>query len=385
MHSSRDPYRDAIPLPTMRLGALSSQDDEHASLADLFLDADTTHAQPALASPTRCERVIVGSTPVSASAWAAAYAAQRAKETGRPVIFLSTTPGSLRAELVGDAPNLPLAPSSDLSPAMRAARAAGASLCIVRTHPSADEAGWVGHLTILTGHDTPALMSAYATLKHFVGATSLRVIYVGCDDGEARLANARLARTLERFLPELPTPAWASLPRAVAAPVRLLCNGPCGLTLQQLADRWMSADADRANAQETAPPTHVAGALAPDRENPGIGREPRGNPFELGLSLLPHRCPDEPEVELACDADGSLHLLLDASLVTDPVGTLLAASGWASRHADLLAAACPALRAPDAGATLHLISNDFARLRRYQHTGVRLHLLAGGERVAISE
>jgi hypothetical protein len=336
------------------------------------------------AEAARCERIIVGSTPVSASAWSAAYAAHRAKETSKPILFLSASAGAVRAELVGCVPAGSAEPACDLASATRSARAAGASLCIVRTHTQADEPGWVGPLTILTGHDTPALMSAYAALKDYPGATSLRIVFVGCDEGEARQATARLARTLERFLPDLPGPAWSTIPRAVVAPVRSLFAGPCTSTLQELADAWMRNDQDRpSTVRAGAAPFRASDLQAPAQISER--REPRSLGEDLGLRRLPHRCPDEPAVELACDADGSLHLLLDASNHADPAGSLLAVSAWASRHADLLAAACPEVAALGAGATLHLVSSDFSRLRRYQHTGLCLHLLAGCGIVTIAE
>jgi hypothetical protein len=97
------------------------------------------------------------------------------------------------------------------------------------------------------------------------------------------------------------------------------------------------------------------------------------------------RCPYQPSVELAIDAEGGLHLVAmlperhgPAGPATEAVATLLAASAWASDHADLLVMAKRELQAAriKAGPELHLMTEDPRWARHVLSTGIRVHLLA---------
>ncbi|MEI7656928.1 MAG: hypothetical protein WCK33_02555 [Phycisphaerae bacterium] len=104
-----------------------------------------------------------------------------------------------------------------------------------------------------------------------------------------------------------------------------------------------------------------------------------------GLIPMGIRCPYQPSVELALDAEGGLHLVAmlperhgPAGPATEAVATLLAASAWASDHADLLCLARRELQAAriKAGPELHLLTEDPRWARHVLSTGIRVHLLA---------
>jgi hypothetical protein len=94
------------------------------------------------------------------------------------------------------------------------------------------------------------------------------------------------------------------------------------------------------------------------------------------LTAIIARCPHAEMVELALDAAGRLHLLLDAGqLDADPLATLLTVQSWAAAHANLLAMTIPDRDlAGQAPVTLHLFTAEPKRFASLNQS-LKLHLL----------
>jgi hypothetical protein len=111
--------------------------------------------------------------------------------------------------------------------------------------------------------------------------------------------------------------------------------------------------------------------------SPGIDAAPPTRPeyarHLAGLQPLPARSPSHPEVELAVDADGALHVLGGVSTVRE----LPLVAEWALTHADLLAMACPdqridVRRRPQG----HVFTDDALAVSDLHQSQLHLHLLA---------
>mgnify|MGYP001359740325 FL=1 len=92
------------------------------------------------------------------------------------------------------------------------------------------------------------------------------------------------------------------------------------------------------------------------------------------LEPLASKCPYAPEVELAVDPEGRLHLIARAS--NDPgltLGALTTAKSWAEAHASLMTMAHPRLRT--ASAVCHLMTDAPKSVRRLGDSELKLHLL----------
>jgi hypothetical protein len=92
------------------------------------------------------------------------------------------------------------------------------------------------------------------------------------------------------------------------------------------------------------------------------------------LEPLASKCPYAPEVELAVDPEGRLHLIARAS--NDPgltLGALTTAKSWAEAHASLMTMAHPRLRT--ASAVCHLMTDAPKSVRRLGDSDLKLHLL----------
>lgn len=92
------------------------------------------------------------------------------------------------------------------------------------------------------------------------------------------------------------------------------------------------------------------------------------------LETIASACPYAPDVELALDPDGRLHLI--ARTAGDPglsLSALTTAKSWAEAHAPLMAMAHPALRS--AVAVCHLLTDAPKSVRRLGDSDLKLHLL----------
>jgi hypothetical protein len=100
--------------------------------------------------------------------------------------------------------------------------------------------------------------------------------------------------------------------------------------------------------------------------------------------ILEARCPRRPEIQLALDPEGGLHLIHEPSTgnLAQGLVRLLECRRWADEHRELLRLTCPEVVWDDRSSpTLHLITNDGpAAVQMAKQIGhlLRIHLLAIG-------
>ena len=91
------------------------------------------------------------------------------------------------------------------------------------------------------------------------------------------------------------------------------------------------------------------------------------------LSPLPISCPYHPQVELAVDAAGRLHLVAPLERLVEVEAT----AAWAADHAAMLRLACPGIEAGDpSDLRIDLVTSSAREAMPLVHSRIRLHLLA---------
>ena len=91
------------------------------------------------------------------------------------------------------------------------------------------------------------------------------------------------------------------------------------------------------------------------------------------LSPLPISCPYHPQVELAVDAAGRLHLVAPLDRLVEVEAT----AAWAADHAAMLRLACPGIEAGDpSDLRIDLVTSSAREAMPLVHSRIRLHLLA---------
>lgn len=417
------------------------------ALTDLFLDKSTitSHALlptvvpappnatsgPERGGPSRCVRiegVVLGNVPVLASAWVTQYAREVALENRSMVAMLRCRSGLFTLELVGQPaaavhqPGLDsdTAPSESLDRAILAALQAAAWIVCSDTEAFFGEylrEGLLDGVTLLTGADEPAIVACYRNLKSLVTSTSseahratinpstIRLAVMGSTNERAQDAAQRLEKASETFLGRRPG-RTVCISRIGGAAVRTLFRGSDPRTVDEVLDlvRAVQTDLPKPVAPEVEPtpsPTAAPGGdfaetakdVSRDAARPLTPYRPLPDTLSAhipGLVQLPHRCPYAPDVELAVDAERSLHLLHRAGPSAAPVIVqLLTARAWAVMHAQMLRAACPELcvetptrSGPVASdpcrdaPTMHAFTDHPKDVRGLLDTDVRLHLLA---------
>jgi hypothetical protein len=206
----------------------------------------------------------------------------------------------------------------------------------------------------------------------------------------------RMIRTASAAAPAAPTvhplgPAAPVQPAPHTAPVQSASGG-------RFAEPVRVAQARPAPLAPipTGPPTsHLPASTPPaapqTSERPvqasAAPSYPQGAPDSLarhipGLETLGFVCPYAPEIELALDEAGAMHLLSradGASRTPEPLAAMMTVATWAMQHERLIALAAAGLnRRLDDRSPLsqHLFTPDARRVRALLDTPVRLHLLA---------
>ncbi|MBX3379746.1 MAG: hypothetical protein KF805_06600 [Phycisphaeraceae bacterium] len=309
---------------------------------------------------------------------------------------------------------------------------------IVRLDESADRATpadaassirTADRVTVLTGADEAAVVGCYRVIKTLEPGEAtprLHVAVMGSNEARADEAAGKLSRAAEKFLnshvtseacgakitPGSSVNVYRGRPNAGHSElIALLRGGPAPAEAAVCAnDAWEpeSLDHDAGDVQEVEPCDVLAGVQTPPMapafvapvfanasitqpatttpriEPPpapvrvakaAIGREPRGLARHLdSLETLASKCPYAPDVELALDPDGRLHLIARAA--GDPgatLGALTTARSWAESHAPLMTMAHPRLKV--ASAVCHLMTDVPKSVRRLGDSDLRLHLL----------
>ncbi len=298
-----------------------------------------------------------------------------------------------------------------------------------------DGAATIDHVSLLCGGDEASIVTAYRTIKQLTGnpalgcagdadgsgrgrGSDIGVAIIGTEPDAAARAFGKLSRTTQTFLGRT-IASLGCIRRMDSCVTSLLFRGEWGRSvrdmLEQVGDLWqmgsaptrresatvapsagtnaaavaagssLSSPTDRATTPSAAAsPAARTAALTPARMPVGGGETPTAAILP-GLIPMGIRCPYQPSVELAIDAHGGLHLVAmlperhgPAGPATEAVAMLLAASAWASDHAELL---CMARRELDVariktGPDLHLLTEDARWARHVLSTGIRVHLLA---------
>ncbi len=137
---------------------------------------------------------------------------------------------------------------------------------------------------------------------------------------------------------------------------------------------WSTGRSDEppADAPPRSRPRPEASASVPARASMRPAPRPEYARHLEGLHGLAARSPAHPEVELAVDAAGTLHVLGGLAAVRD----LPLVAEWAIRHAELLAMACPTRPIdPDRRPECHVLTDDALAVGDLHHGPMHLHLL----------
>lgn len=378
------------------------------------------------------EAVITGHLPVRGAVWVRAYAASVARSENRPVALVRVTGNRTTVELIGSA--VATEPVTDIALAIDAVSSATGHWLL--HFDEIDQAGMlreetIDRVTVLSGADEPAVVSAYRLLKSVSddrgeeAALDVGVAIVGSGRDETVRATDRLGVAARRFL-SLELSGRTAVPRVEAATVSLIgdlpqrCD-PSGLLGSITA--CTALEADRA-PQPTEPDYAEPDSAEPDDAGPtrgsraredtrtpgtpargtpqrpaapglgtvsGTGREPAAEPRAAaqiaepkpmgdrprctdlipGLTVLDVPCPVAPGIELAADAEGMLHLLSWWS--EDAPARLLRAKVWAGVNLLLIARLGPInpeIRHP----SVHVVCDALAQAVDLRGGGIRVHL-----------
>jgi len=382
------------------------------ALADLFLGdeaegsagrAESPGARPEKATPaapptisTEVEGLVLGHLPVLAAAWVTQYARERAA-SGRTVALVRIRKGEASVDVFGE--GVDLGPTATLEDALRSL-GRRAPLWLIRVdetdEPRLLDTLGVDRVTLLTGADQAAVVASYRALKSLAEldegeGPALAIAIMGADAEHADDAADKLRRAAETFLGREVSISAASR-QITSGPSVNLFRGDASFDLPQLisALRDTTAGPEPVAVPHPSRQPHAAATEARTAPAPAAAPEPRASRAQAtrgaasdaiaGLDSLRPHCPYHPEIELAADADGMLHLVARAdneSTMGEAVTRLVATRAWASLHRDLLAMA--ESRVTIEGCVLptaHLVTTNARAARRLLDTDVRVHALA---------
>jgi len=403
--------------------------DELDALAELFIGEDESNTNDAaentpeparVREPDRApgsaarsnkpsvEAVITGHLPVRGAVWVRAYAASVARSEGRPIALVRVTSDRTTVELVGSLVDTD--PVADIDLAIQAVSSATEHWLL--HFDELDQASLLrepnlGRVTVLSGADEPAIVSAYRLLKTVSddrdeaiaeGRLDVGVSIVGSPADETARATDRLGIAARRFL-HVELGQRMAVPRVETASVSLIgeldsrCD-PSAL-LVSIADcvaepgvvfkEPRTIRTPRPPARETEPSREsiatddtsrrpaetITEAKATPEIAPISGDRPLPSSVIAGLTSLELQCPVAREVELASDEDGGLHLLTwwcDAA-----PASLLKARVWAGINLPLLSKIGP-IDAARRHAKLHVVCDEAGAVLDLRGGDVRVHL-----------
>lgn len=413
------PVAQATDAPLRLAGVDADSPGEAAPASPATRSADT-------AEGVHVEALLLGHLPVLAGPWAGQYASSVSARLGAPVGLVRLSAGWGSVELYGAAHTAP--PADSMRDAIRVGRERAPHWLVrVDTTEELDllRSARPDAVTLLTGANEAAVVAGYRSIKaaaaalepgcEFTGGSAARmgVAIVGAPPEQARDTAAKLARTVNAYLGiELETsPALQKLEGVArtrlfegetdVAPGDLI--GWLRGTVQGEPGGVAPGDShppsvDRADFAEPAAYTGVfnPGATAtPPSVQPSehdaerrltdvLLRAAPASRCEtgaaslakaLGLTPIPVACPVEPTVELAMDSSGAAHIV--APHGPRALDALRNACDWLRDHGSIVARV-EGVRgfAPDARATLHVVTADAPSVRRLLDTSFRVHLRA---------
>ncbi len=372
-------------------------------LADLFIgeggvyrEAEAGVPEAGPEAPATLEAVITGNLPVRGSLWVRAYAAAVSAELGEPVALVRVTPGRTSVAVVGTSADAE--PVADIATAVRAAGVAARHW--VLHFDELDQAGLlrsgrIERVTVLTGADEPAIVSAYRLIKSITeqgGEENGRVgvAIVGADAASGERATARLVDATRQFL-GVTLDVRPGVPRVRSASVATLGESDRRFEPAEILSMIAHPEAEPAGASGGAGTRGTVEAAAPggsarpgaDAAAEGVAGIADGRPpasaMAGGLVATGLPCPIAPGVELATDDAGRLHLLCWWSPRSP--GDLLRAAAWARVNMPLLAKVCPGLRGTDP--VLDIVCTELSVAADLRGTGIIVHLAQPAARAAV--
>jgi hypothetical protein len=175
------------------------------------------------------EALITGHLPVRGTVWVRAYAARLARDLGEPVALIRVSTDRTAVELIGSSADSD--PVDDLMVAIEAARSAADRWLLhfdELDQASLLRAGTLDRVTVLSGADEPAVVSAYRIVKTVAetsdGEIDAGISIVGSGEADTARATDRLVTAAKQFLGVDLAPR-PSVPRIEAAAVTRL--GDC--------------------------------------------------------------------------------------------------------------------------------------------------------------
>ncbi|MBL8758319.1 MAG: hypothetical protein JNK35_07825 [Phycisphaerae bacterium] len=375
------------------------------------------------------EVVILGHLPVMASAWASQYARHAADRVQGPVAVARVSGGRVRIEMVPPAGGVVggLVEARGLEPG--APRDLDAALSIVRAsarrvivfgegvlEERAARARGVSRVTLLSSGDEAGVVAAYGIVKRLAGAIGdraedegpvLHVAVMGAPPARAEYVLDRLERACRTFL-RLPLRRDTCIARIGGGPVGVeVYDGPLDAPVEDLVAMLAVGEVGEAGppafepvnpevhpgsataaAQYAAPsatsPCPLSEVASNDAADPSAEDAPDGLLSDLvcaGLETLEARCPGAPEVEIALDESGVLHVLARAEAYAEPGRALVrlaTAAGWAwtnRRVLGLTRARGGPMIDESAAVVSHLFTDQPARWRGLLDAPIRMHVM----------
>jgi hypothetical protein len=417
--------------------------DELDALAELFIGEDEMAddepvggTEPVRRGPAArarnepaVEAVITGHLPVRGAVWVRAYASAVSRGEGRPIALVRVTGDRTTVELVGSSVETDAVSDTEL--AIQAVSSATEHWLL--HFDEIDQAGMLrergfDRVTVLSGADEPAVVSAYRLLKTLSddrgdaiaeGALDVGISIVGSGHDETARATDRIGIAAKRFL-SMDLSARRAVPKIETATVSMIgdvdrrCE-PSGLleTIAACVADAREPAVDRETARRVASvldsgrpgpavetsaaasvlgDEHVRTGRVADGSAAGVVRPAARRAFDradspaetaltsdrplpstlvAGLTGLDLPCPVADGVEIATDGEGGLHLL--AWWDGDAAGRLMKARVWAGINLPLLARLAP-LDASKRRATLHAVCDSVGVAADLRGAEMTVHL-----------
>lgn len=366
-------------------------------------------SSPPADQPT-LEALITGHLPVRGTVWVRAYAARLARELGEPVALVRVSTERTAVELIGSSAETD--PVTDIGVAIEAARTATDRWLLhfdELDQASLLRAGELDRITVLSGADEPAVVSAYRLLKSLAelteGDVDAGISIVGSGEPEKARATERIVTAARQFL-GLELGSRPAVPRIEAVAVTRLGETDRRTEPAEVIGAVLSGERDARNSLGFEPEPGPVRADEPARRTDGLGGrgtaesievvqtewEPetiserdseadsvdltgdRPDPADLvpDLTGLGLPCPVAPGVSIAADSAGRLHVL--AWWSPEAPASLLKAAAWARVNAPLLSAVRGGVKAEACAPAQHIVCTDLAVAADLRGTKTIVHL-----------
>lgn len=372
--------------------------------------APTSHSAE---STVRVEALVLGHLPVLGTAWLGGYANLLAGRLGAPVALAKLRGGYLSLSVVG-LDGVPVEPSCEVADAIAYLNSKSVRwlLCTDATEePTLVREGDPDGVTMLTSADEAAVVGSYQAIKGLLEVEAgrpawpdradLTIALAGSTPERARSAGDKLRSAVRTYLgrgvrveicPQRIGPsasrgvfagAWEGSIQEFAHLVRA-ARGTEGRSEAKPHDtdpsregQWTDVAASKTQAS-AAPARPAAPPEPPAHHTPAPTRDRALQSSALctcidGLTHIAITCPYAPGIELALDAEGSLHLVSGVEALSN----LHRARAWAQAHEALMKAAVQGFK--NAGSPVcHVVSESPADLRPLIESDVKAHMLVRG-------